>query len=195
VDSAPGPETKPETVTECKSMELMFSLSRLNSRKLITSRSPIQRIRCGRDEPEGTTVVAPQILPLADRADPGRPARTADAYSSADVSTGIVGSTHSLPATFPETQNARSLLGGPVRTVGTYSRLRRCGRSPALLTAASSDTTTVVEPNSRAVDGTRDRVFDELVGRWQSVHRRYGQWRLTLCHQAELFGRIVRVHL
>jgi len=54
---------------------------------------------------------------------------------------GIVGSTHSLPATFPGTQNARSLLGGSMRTVGTYSRLRRCGRSPSLVTAASSDTT------------------------------------------------------
>jgi hypothetical protein len=32
---------------------------------------------------------------------------------------------------------------------GTYSRLRRCGRSPALVTATSSDTTTVVEPDSR----------------------------------------------
>ena len=41
----------------------------------------------------------------------------------------------------PGTHNARSLLGGPVRTVGTYSRLRRCGRSPALVTADSSDTT------------------------------------------------------
>jgi hypothetical protein len=61
---------------------------------------------------------------------------------------GIVG-THSLPATFPGTQNARSLLGRPLRTVGTYSRLRRCGRSQALVTAASSDTTTVVEPDSR----------------------------------------------
>jgi hypothetical protein len=47
----------------------------------------------------------------------------------------------------------------------------------------------------RAVDGTRDRVFDELVGRWQSVHRRYGQRQFSSDHQAELFGRIVRVHL
>jgi hypothetical protein len=45
-----------------------------------------------------------------------------------------------------------------------------------------------------AVDRTRDRVFDDLVGRWPSVHRRYGQRRFRSCHQAELFGRIVRVH-
>ena len=38
-------------------------------------------------------------------------------------------------------------------------------------------------------------VFDELVGRWQSVHRRYGQRRCSSDHQAELLGRIVRVHL
>jgi hypothetical protein len=58
-----------------------------------------------------------------------------------DVSARNCWGTHSLPATFPGTQNARSLLGRPVRTVGTYSRLRRCGRSQALVTAASSDTT------------------------------------------------------
>jgi hypothetical protein len=45
-----------------------------------------------------------------------------------------------------------------------------------------------------AVDRTPDRVFDEVVGRWQSVHRRYGQWRFS-SDQAELFGRIIRVHL
>lgn len=33
------------------------------------------------------------------------------------------------------------------------------------------------------------------MGRWQSVHRRWGQRRFSSCHQAELFGRIVRVHL
>jgi hypothetical protein len=48
--------------------------------------------------------------------------------------------------------------------------------------------------SSRAV-GAVDRVFDELVGRWQSVHRRYGQRRFSSDHQAELLGRIVRVHL
>jgi hypothetical protein len=68
-----------------------------------------------------------------------------------EVSTRNCWPTHSLPATFPGTQNARSLLGRPVRTVGTYSRLRRCGRSPALVRAASSDTTTVVEPDSRGL--------------------------------------------
>jgi hypothetical protein len=46
-----------------------------------------------------------------------------------------------------------------------------------------------------AVDRTRDRVFDELVGRWQSVHQRSGQRRFSSDHQAELLGRIVRVHL
>jgi hypothetical protein len=45
-----------------------------------------------------------------------------------------------------------------------------------------------------AVDQTPDRVFDEVVGRSQSVHRRYGQWRFG-SDQAELFGRIIRVHL
>jgi hypothetical protein len=45
-----------------------------------------------------------------------------------------------------------------------------------------------------AVDRTRDRVFDEVMGRWQSVDRRHGQWRFS-SDQAELFGRIIRVHL
>jgi hypothetical protein len=36
----------------------------------------------------------------------------------------------------------------------------------------------MVEPGQwGAVDRTRDRVFDELVGRRQGVHRRYGQLR------------------
>jgi hypothetical protein len=77
-----------------------------------------------------------------------------------------------------------------MRTVGTYSRLRRCGRWPALVTLASSDTATVVEPHSRAVDRTRDRVFDELVAERSSAVQR----RFSSCYQAELFGRIVRVY-
>jgi hypothetical protein len=44
-----------------------------------------------------------------------------------------------------------------------WLRLGRCGRSPALVKAASSDTTTVGRAGqSGAVDRTRDRVIDEL---------------------------------
>jgi hypothetical protein len=121
---------------------------------------------------------------------------TPDAYSSDDVSARNCWQ-HALLACHvsPGTQNARSLLGGPLRTVahtrGSAAAVDRRHWSRRLRPTRLPWSSRTVG----AVDRTRDRVFDELVGRWQSVHRRYGQRRFSSDHQAELLGRIVRVHL
>ena len=67
----------------------------------------------------------------------------------------------------------------PAETETIENRLRRAARCKGylLVTAASSDTTAVVEPDSRGGRSDAGSRFDELVGRRPSVHRRYGQRR------------------
>jgi hypothetical protein len=67
----------------------------------------------------------------------------------------------------------------PAETKTIENRLRRAAKRKGylLVTAASSDTTAVVEPDSRGGRSDAGSRFDELVGRRPSVHRRYGQRR------------------
>ena len=92
---------------------------------------------------------------------------------------GIVGARTPCLPRFPGTHNARSLLGGPVRTVahtrGSAAAVDRRHWSRRLRPTRLPWSSRTVG----AVDRTRDRVFDELVGGWQSVHRRYGQRRFS----------------
>jgi hypothetical protein len=67
----------------------------------------------------------------------------------------------------------------PAETKTIENRLGRAAKRKGylLVTAASSDTTAVVEPDSRGGRSDAGSRFDELVGRRPSVHRRYGQRR------------------
>jgi hypothetical protein len=81
--------------------------------------------------------------------EPHLPASRQLSYSSADVSARNCWQ-HALLACHVSRDSECSLAARRAgEDCGRYSRLRRCGRSPALVTAASSDTTTVVEPDSR----------------------------------------------
>lgn len=144
-------------------------------------------------EGRGRRVSAPAAGPLASTSTPrcqGLLREGGRQVNDAGLAGGRAGGQHDLedvagPIPARDRESA-GVEASPLRSIaGVWSRRVPPTRLP------------VVEPDSRGGHRRRDRVFDELMRRRWADGRAFigGQRRLSSCHQAERFGRIVRVHL